>query len=120
MDYVLMFSIEDLPLMTNNLLRKNHWFITKEKNKWYKLVYENVFDNLPKRPMDKANLRLVRHSSSEPDYDGLVSGFKYIIDALVAHKVLVGDRPSNISPTYHWRKSKRSEGYVEITISGTP
>lgn len=75
----------------------------------------------------RATLRLTRHSSIEPDYDGLVYSFKALIDALqppkggkkprIGASVIVDDKPSVIGvPDYKWEKAPRGQGHVTIEV----
>ena len=71
----------------------------------------------PCKPLEKAKLTLIRHSSSEPDYDGLVSSFKYVIDSLVTLKILVNDKSKNIGvPDYKWQKAPAMKGFITVGI----
>jgi hypothetical protein len=62
---------------------------------------------------------LTRLSSTEPDFDGLVSGFKVILDSLIKCGVLEDDNPKVIGhPTYAWEKCKKGEGRIRIEVIG--
>lgn len=115
--YVLEFRLEGLPKMANQLLR-GHWRVKhKHATKWKEAVAKACDGRKPRRPLVSAALKLVRASSSEPDTDGLISGFKHIVDGLVECGVLVNDKPSNIGiPDYRWEKCKRKEGHVRVRV----
>lgn len=71
----------------------------------------------PQLPLKKAKLTLTRHSSYEPDFDGLVSSFKQIIDGLVEAKILENDKRENIDvPCYLWKKALRGHGKITVRI----
>lgn len=71
----------------------------------------------PKWPLKKAKLTLIRYSSVCPDSDGLVSGFKHIIDGLVIGRVLVNDKFENIGmPTYLWEKAAPRGGRIRVIV----
>lgn len=117
--YIAEFSLPGLPKMTNNNSRLTWQAKMGESRKWKELVSEHVFFLCiqPQKPLKKAKLTLIRYSSSEPDTDGLVSGFKHIIDGLVVCGVLENDKPSNIGiPEYKWSYVPRKLGFVKIII----
>jgi Holliday junction resolvase RusA-like endonuclease len=64
-----------------------------------------------------AEVRLVRHSATEPDWDNMVSSFKPIIDALETLRVIENDKMSVIGqPSYRWHKAPRGHGYIEVAV----
>lgn len=95
-----------------------HWATkAKERKLWHSLVAYNLGRRLPPKPLEKAKLTLIRHSSSEPDSDGLVISFKPVIDALVKAGVLVNDKRGNIGmPEYDWRQAPPKKGFITIKI----
>jgi hypothetical protein len=100
-----------------NSIGRQHWAIkVRETKDFHFLVWDAVRKRKPLRPLEHAQLFLVRHSASEPDFDGLTSGFKSTIDGLVKAGVLVDDKPSNISPVYRWEKAKRKQGYITVRV----
>lgn len=110
-------DIDYLPKMINALLRQNFWIIKKEKDLVYNHVFAKLAGKVPPKPFKKANLILTRYSSTCPDPDGLVSSFKFVVDAFVFYKVLENDRYDNIGmPQYSWRRCKRKEGKITIEI----
>ena len=115
--YKLEFEINALPKTLNTSLRM-HWASRNTENKkWDRWV--NAFamkQGKPKAPLQKAILKLTRHSSTAPDPDGLIGSFKCVLDALVSCGVLQDDTFLNVGiPEYRWEKSKR--GYGKITVS---
>lgn len=115
------FEILGLPKMTNGLMV--HWRVKHtESKKWKKLVSEQcLIHGLTKLGLTSAALCFVRHSTREPDFDGLVSGFKHVLDGLVEAGVLVNDKPSVIGqPRYHWVYAKPKHGKIEIQIEFEP
>lgn len=104
--------------MTNSLGRK-HWTHKKRETDLLKrLVYNQCHTHkLINLKLHRALLTLTRYSSSEPDFDGLVSGFKHVLDGLVDAGVIVNDKPSVIgSPSYLWRREKPGLGYITVRI----
>ncbi len=115
--YRLEINIEGLPKPTNASRSQGWRKRYKEDKEWKRSVWLNVFNKLPWAPLDVAKLTLTRFSSSEPDYDGLVSSFKVIIDALVEAGVLANDKRQNIGvPTYLWEKAPKERGKIKIEV----
>lgn len=73
----------------------------------------------PATPLERARLVLTRFSSVAPDPDGLVSGFKHVIDGLVQCGVLSNDRYDNIGmPDYRWQKVPPKAGRIRVEVRG--
>jgi hypothetical protein len=114
-------EIDGLPQMTNPSGRRTHWVLKmREAQKWKQIVLAAVRRAGPapiKLPVEKAQLRCTRFSSVCPDPDGLVSGFKHIIDGLVAAEVLKNDRISNIGfPNYDWERVPPGHGKIRVVL----
>ena len=112
------FTLMGLPKTTNSGGR-THWALkTKEARTWKQAVGWSVPSSyFIGKPLAKAKLTLVRCSSSEPDFDGLVSSFKHVIDGLVSAGVIINDKTSTIGqPTYLWEKTKRGMGHIKVTV----
>lgn len=119
MGYVLEFTIQELPRMYNVKSRgSTHWRHThKEKNKWLALVYQAIGGKGPAKPLEKYQLTLTRRSSSECDYDGLVIGFKRVVDALRNYGVIRDDRISNSGPWIcTWERCKPHQGHIYVKV----
>lgn len=119
--YRLSFTLPGLPRMQNPSGRPMHWTILKkEKDQWHwavGLVVKAAKQGAGRLPLKRARVTITRCSSVEPDYDGLVSGGKRILDALVKCGVLENDKMSNIgAPTYLWEKAPRNNGQVKVLI----
>ena len=117
----IMFSIPYLPKMTNQLLRRHWSFIMKEKDLWHGLVREKVLSH--KRafgdfePFKTVRIEFMRASTQEPDWDGLVSGFKFVTDGLVKAGVMIDDTPSVIkSADYKWIKCSKKEQGIFVCV----
>lgn len=117
MGFYLKLDIPGLPRTTNSISRA-HWAVkAKESRKWRWCVVMMVGDKCPEKPLKKARLILTRHSSSNPDFDGLVSSFKAPIDGLVDAGVIENDRFENIgAPEYVWQKTGRRGGKITIEV----
>ncbi len=120
MSYHIEIELFGLPKRTNNT--QSSWRARMaESRKWKSLVASAVIlsGNRPVRPLKKAKLICTRFSSIEPDYDGLVSGFKHPIDGLVEAGVLVNDKMSVIGkPDYRWEQAKQKQGKIKIEVYG--
>lgn len=118
-NYDLSFEIPKLP-PTINLIGRSHWAVeASNARKWKSYVALAVGRKLPSSPLERAKITLIRHSSNEPDYDGLVSSMKATIDGLVGCGVLKNDKMSNIGvPNYLWRKARRGEGKISVIVEG--
>lgn len=114
------FELGFLPKTTNSGGRA-HWAIKAKEAReikcmvWGKVRLSGV--TFRKRPLERAKLTLTRCSSSEPDFDGLVSSFKHVIDGLVDAGVIRNDKGSTIGqPEYRWEKAKPKKGGVRVCV----
>jgi len=117
--YILSFEINDLPKMANASGSKStHWrYAQKEVKKWHNLVSAAVATHKPPRPIQKVKLTLTRCSSVAPDYDGLVRGFKSVVDALCLCKILENDTLEITGPwDCRWVKAPAKQGKIQITV----
>ena len=88
------FTINQLPALPNQLLRKHWSHCTREGKKWKALVFFSVFKLRPAKPYPKVELTLTRFSTQQPDHDGLAGSFKYVVDGLVKSQIITDDNPS--------------------------
>lgn len=118
MNYILEFELPGLPAMMNASGRSRHWrTVAREKRRWRQTTALVVRSRRPPQPLAKAKLSCTRFSSNEPDFDGLVSGFKPIIDGLKDAGILVDDKSANIGqPSYTWEHAPNGQGKVRIRI----
>jgi Holliday junction resolvase RusA-like endonuclease len=116
--YTLEFQLDGLPRMTNPSGRGTHWRVIKqERDKWKMAVIAVAARWKPATPLTRARLTLTRCSTTQPDPDGLVSGFKAIVDGLVRAGVLEDDKGKNIGfPDYRWEKAPRGKGCVRVKV----
>jgi len=115
--YKLEFEIVGLPKMTNTM--RVHWSAKlRHAQLWKsKVAIKCQLAGKPPTPLAHAALTLTRCSAQEPDFDGLVSGFKSVIDGLVECGVLAGDKRSNIGqPQYHWQKVSPNKGKIIVSV----
>ncbi len=114
------FEIAGLPSTTNSGGRK-HWSVkVKEAKKWKQAVAMNCAMRgvgIGRYTFIKAHLTLTRCSTSRPDFDGLVSGFKNCIDGLVECGAIPDDDHETIGvSTYLWEPAKRTRGLIRVKI----
>lgn len=116
--YHIKVNIPGLPKPSNQLLRRHWSLMTKEKNNWYKAVGLAIpYPFRPKNPLKKAIVSFGRYSTTSPDYDGLVSSFKWVCDALTHYKIIENDKMANIGmPHFYWEKAPRGKGFISIEI----
>lgn len=115
--YTLQLSIPGLPKTTNQLKGKHFRVWSNESKLWRNMVGLYLSGKKPKKPLNLARIECVRYSSKQPDFDGTVSTFKWIIDGLVEHRVLKDDNPNIIvDSVYRWKKCSPSEGHIEIKV----
>lgn len=118
---VICFEVPGLPKMTNTL--RVHWaVVNKERNHWKKLVANAALIEQKRaarqfKTLLKARVTITRFSSKAPDYDGMVSGGKAILDGLVLAKVIIDDNVSVIGqPTYLWEKCEPRMGKIKVKV----
>lgn len=113
------FEIGKLPCMTNAIGRR-HWSAKhKERVIWQRLVSEQCYlHKINSLALTKVKLSFVRCSSRPPDFDGLVSGFKVVIDSLVKCGVITDDNVTIVGqPSYTWEhRPTKQGGRVKIKI----
>lgn len=104
--------------MTNAKRRLAHWAqLQQEANQWKQTLLLYLANRKPVQPLERAKLTLIRGSSTEPDYDGLVSGFKHVIDGLVQAGILVNDKRENIGvPEYGWIYVSPKKGFIKVSV----
>lgn len=116
--YRLEFELPGLPRMGNSSGRSNGWrAIANERRRWKMAVFLIVRAHRPKVPLKHARLTLTRCSSVSPDPDGLVIGFKPIVDALITAGILENDRLENIGmPEYKFEKVSPKAGKIRVRV----
>jgi hypothetical protein len=117
--YRLELTLLGLPKMTN--CSNNHWRSRQaEAKKWKSMVASQIILQRlqkPALPLTKAKIVFTRYSSKMPDFDGLVSGCKHLLDGLKIVVIIADDNPLIIGqPEYKWLQAKRNEGRIEIIV----
>ena len=116
-DYKLIINLDGLPKMTNQLGRMHWRKKSKEANGWKDTIKYHCFRKEPIEPLKKVRIVCTRFSAKEPDYDGLVSGFKHCLDGLKLAKIIFDDKPSVIVHSqYKWVKTSPSCGKIRIEV----
>jgi Holliday junction resolvase RusA-like endonuclease len=119
--YHIKFEMQGLPETTNKVRRHGHWSKTHKSRKMWKamvpLCMLEFGHRKPRQPLTRAKLVLTRYSSVRPDFEGLVSTFKGILDGLVECGVLIDDNMGVIGqPEYHWVKAPAGKGKISIEV----
>jgi Holliday junction resolvase RusA-like endonuclease len=69
------------------------------------------------KPLTRAEVSITRFSSRQPDFDGMVSAGKSLLDGLVEAQVLIDDSQQVIGqPKYYWEQSRPGKGKVRVRV----
>lgn len=112
-------TIQGLPKIISNGSKGSWLAAWGEAKKWHRLVLQAVVlgGHIRDVPMQKAKLKLTRHSSMAPDFDGLCSSFKHVIDGLIKAGVIADDKVTNVGqPIYDWKKCAPKKGFITIEL----
>lgn len=116
--YRLEFTLPGLPkIITNG--NQGNWRAKHFGKKEWQIKTANMsrIIGIPYVPLTKALVTLIRYSSVEPDYEGLVASFKPILDGLVRGGVIIDDRMSVIGkPTYDWEEAPPRMGRIKVLV----
>lgn len=113
---IIYVELTGLPPMANG--QHGHWKKSWAiKKVWKQRMGYALMNQLPNLPYQKVKVVFTRFSSSEPDYDGLVHGFKPIRDALVIHGIVIDDKSSCMEAEYRWLKAAKKSGKITIEIT---
>ncbi len=115
--YLLEFTLQGLPPMANQQLRGN-WRVSYGKaRQWKQKVFSVAWPLKPSEPLTSARVTITRCSSKCPDFDGLVSAGKPLIDGLVQAGVLSDDSMRVIgAPTYLHEPAAQRKGRIKIKV----
>lgn len=115
------FEILGLPKILANA--RMHWSVkAKENEKWKRLVCKAVLNEQERaarqfKKLTRAKVTITRFSSTEPDFDNLVSAGKSLLDGLKEAGVILDDKVSVIGqPVFLWEKCKPKEGKIKIKV----
>lgn len=87
-----------------------------ESKRWLKWVGMATMGKRPNKPYPKSIVTLIRVSSVEPDYDGLVHSFKPVVDALKRVGIIEDDSPKHVRRIYLHEKCAPKLGKVRVII----
>jgi len=115
--YSVTITLQGLPKMVNANFKNNWRALWVERKKWKELTARSFVTHAPPAPLKKAKVTIVRHSSRCPDYDGLVSAAKALLDGLKLAKIIEDDNMNVIGrPEFKWEKCSPKNGHVVITV----
>lgn len=115
--YTCLIRVDELPKLPNRLLGM-HWRVRhNEKDRWLIHIGCHVLGRKPAKPLERAHLKLTRHSAQSPDPDAMVGGWKYVIDALVNVGVLAGDTPEHVTLECMWEKAAPRKGRITVEVT---
>ena len=87
--YKLFLQIDQLPKSLNKGLRTHRYAYQRANKMWDMHVHAHCrLKGLPRKPLERVNITLVRHFWRTLDFDGLVGSMKPVVDALVTCGVL--------------------------------
>lgn len=121
--YKLYLSLDTLPKSLNKKLKWGSKYSNiRENRSWDMMIACECSSQMPKDPLTKASITLIRHSWKMLDYDGLVGSMKPVVDALVSCGVLTDD---NWGVTGKWNvdqkfRSKKEGPKLEILVQELP
>lgn len=118
--YRIVFEIDTLPKLQNARSKTSFWNYHREAKNWVNWVTLATQGKRPLAPLKKANVTITRCSSVEPDCDGLFSGMKAPLDAIVRSGIILDDRPSIINFIAKWEKAPQKEGKIRFEIEEIP
>jgi len=115
------FTLQGLPKLLNASSGSHYRAVAAERRKWKLLVKQITLGQVPPEPWRRAEVTVTRYSARCPDYDGLVSGAKSVIDGLTEAGIILDDSMHHIGmPQFRWAKAKPGEGRVEVQVDRLP
>lgn len=117
MTYKIQYDLPGLPKGLNGS-HGHHYAAAAIRKKWRKMSASGALGvGVPKEPLARCRIVCTRFSSSEMDYDNLVSSFKPIVDGLKDAGVILDDKSSVIvERSYRWEKVPAKSGHVRIAV----
>src|SRR5262245_14819798 len=114
--YRLTLKFDHLPPMNTPATRR-HWAAqAREARLWKLMVVAAVGRRRPRQPLDRAHIRLTRHSAVEPDLENNAYAMKPLVDGLVRAGVLKDDGPGYATREYLWERAPRGRGFLTIEV----
>lgn len=118
-DYRLDIVIPGTPPMNASSSGNNRFARRPIKRKWEAWIKGAISRNIPSAPLQHAVVAITFYGSRALDYDNMVSGAKYILDALDRKHagIIFDDGPKCIGrPQIGWRKSPRNDKRTLIEV----
>lgn len=119
--YYIEMIIPGIPESYNKNLRKHFQQRRKANQYWYDLVKTIAGKNLPKSPLKKASIKIIRRHYRFLDWDGAVGSIKPIVDGLIHARIIKDDSYKITGPwdvTQEFRPKKEG-GHIYVMVSGT-
>lgn len=117
MNYRLEFTLSTIPLTFNQLISKGWRARFGNFSKIKKEIHLLTLKTKPKKPLNKARVKLVRYSPGTLDRDNSFATFKPILDGLVECGVLVDDGFEMVNRIEIIQvKCKQAERKIEVIV----
>lgn len=118
-NYLLEFELEGLPRTTNSLVRSQWRARHNHAVMWKQAVFTKCWHLRPDEPLTKARITITRHSAKCPDFDGMVSASKHVVDGLIQAKIIIDDNMVVVGiPTYLWQRASPRKGKITVKVEG--
>ena len=106
-----------MKILSRNVLDRQHWAVKrKEKQHWCLLVRNQMRLNKVRftEEKEKHSIEIISYRSRKLDYDNLVGGCKYLIDALIDEKMIYDDGPDYLDIKISQQIDKKQRTVVII------
>ena len=106
-----------MKILSRNVLDRQHWAVKrKEKQHWCLLVRNQMRLNKVRftEEKEKHSIEIISYRSRKLDYDNLVGGCKYLIDALIDEKMIYDDAPDYLDIKISQQIDKKQRTVVKI------
>lgn len=111
------FRVPGQPDPLNVMLRMNKHKRNRINKSWYDIVNLMVKNQLPPKPLKKAQITVTIYNNRQRDYDGAVGSLKPIIDGLVHAGVLHNDTYKITGPWFVTQEfCKKGLELIEILV----
>ena len=82
-------------IQSRNVLDRQHWAVKRKDKKMYSLLVRNQMrlHKIPLADPKKYKISIISMRKRQLDYDNLVGGCKYLIDALIDEQFIFDDSP---------------------------
>ena len=115
--YHLTLTLPGLPPLNTSATRRHRMVQHREARRWKELVVALVGRQRPPKPLSRAHLLVVRHSSRIADRCNMAQAAKAAVDGLVAAGVLLDDSPQVlVTERYEWERAPRGAGNLVLEV----